>query len=151
MIPDPGVKLQMMRNRIMHKSETYATAEEFKKRITHYRDVPMTELVPDCNSHIVSGERGLVSFLTMNANAFFPPHRHEAEQIMIVLEGHLDEIIEGKLYPAKEGDVIILPSNIEHGAYIGEADCKVIDIFVPPRQDYLEKLRKTLEKQAGQR
>ena len=129
--------------------ETYATDEEFNKRVVNYHDVPMTELVPDCYSHIVSGERGLVSFLTMPAQSLFPPHRHEAEQIMIVLEGSLDEIIDGKLYPVKEGDVIILPSNIEHGAQIGEADCKAIDIFVPPRQDYLEKLRKTLEEQAG--
>jgi quercetin dioxygenase-like cupin family protein len=55
------------------------------------------------------------------------------------------------LYPVKEGDVIIVPSNVEHGAQIHEVDCKAIDIFVPPRQDYLEKLRKTLEEQAGRR
>lgn len=135
----------------MPVTETYATEEESKKRIINYHDVPLTELVPGCHSHIVSGERGLVSFLTMPANGFFPPHRHEAEQIMVVLEGYLDEIIEGKLYPVKEGDVIILPSNIEHGAQIHEVDCKAIDIFVPPRQDYLEKLRKTLEEQARRR
>lgn len=135
----------------MPMTESYATEEEYKKRIIHYHDVPMTELVPGCNSHIVSGERGLVSFLTMPANALFPPHRHESEQIMIVLDGHLDEIIDGKLYPIKEGDVIIVPSNVEHGAQIHEVDCKAIDIFVPPRQDYLEKLRKTLEEQAGRR
>ena len=129
----------------MSVAETYANEEESKKRIIHYHDVPLTELVPGCFSHIVSGERGLVSFLTMPANSVFPPHRHEAEQIMIVLQGHLDEIIEGKLFPAREGDVIILPSNIEHGAQIHEVDCKAIDIFVPPRQDYLEKLRKILD------
>lgn len=76
-----------------------------------------------------------MSFLTMPANGLFPPHRHEAEQIMVVLKGCLDEIIERKLYPVKEGDVIILPSNIEHDAQIHEVDCKAIDIFVPPRQD----------------
>jgi len=135
----------------MPVTETYATEEEFKKQVIHYHDVPLTELVPGCFSHIVSGERALVSFLTMPAHSIFPPHRHEAEQIMIVLEGQVDEIIEGKLYPAKEGDVIILPSNIEHGAQIHEVDCKAIDIFVPPRQDYLEKLRKNLEERAARR
>ncbi len=128
----------------MPGTEPYATEEEFKRRITHYPDIPLTELVPGTTSHIISGERALVSFLTMSANSVFPPHRHEAEQIMIVVEGYMDEIIEGKLYRVKKGDVIVLPSNIEHGGYIREVDCKAIDIFTPPRQDYLGKLQKTL-------
>lgn len=132
----------------MADKEPYATEEELKKRVVHYPDVPLTELVPGSTSHLVVGQRILVSFLTMPANSYFPPHRHEAEQIMTVLEGYVDEIIEGKLYSAKKGDVLILPSNIEHGAYIGEVDCRVIDIFSPPREDYLEKLKKTLEKAA---
>jgi quercetin dioxygenase-like cupin family protein len=99
----------------MSEPEPYATPAEFEKRVTRYADVPLTELVPGTMSHLVVGERGLVSFLTMSARSVFPPHRHEAEQIMIVVDGYVDEIIEGKLYRVKQGDVIILPSNIEHG------------------------------------
>jgi len=128
----------------MGDREPHASEQEFKKRVVQYADVPLTELVPGSTSHLVVGERILVSFLTMSANSYFPPHRHEAEQIMIVLDGYIDEIIEGKLYSAKKGDVLILPSNIVHGGYIGEVDCRVIDIFSPPREDYLEKFRKTL-------
>ena len=128
----------------MGDREPHASEQEFKKRVVQYADVPLTELVPGSTSHLVVGERILVSFLTMSSNSYFPPHRHEAEQIMIVLDGYIDEIIEGKLYSAKKGDVLILPSNIVHGGYIGEVDCRVIDIFSPPREDYLEKFRKTL-------
>jgi quercetin dioxygenase-like cupin family protein len=123
----------------------YATDDEFKKKVSHYPDIPLTELVPGSDSHLVFGERVMVSFLTMSANSFFPPHRHEAEQLMIVLEGYCDEIIEGKLYRVNPGDVILLPSNIEHGAYLREVDCRVIDIFSPPREDFKEKYLKTLE------
>jgi quercetin dioxygenase-like cupin family protein len=128
----------------MAGTEPYATEKEFKQRIVHYPDVPLAELVPGTTSHIVPGERSLISFLTMSANSFFPPHRHEAEQIMIVIDGYMDEIIEGKLYRVKKGDVIILPPNVEHGGYIREIDCKAIDIFAPPRQDYLEMHRKAV-------
>jgi quercetin dioxygenase-like cupin family protein len=130
----------------MSGKESYASEEEFGKRVIHYPHVPLTELVPGSNSHLVFGERAMVSFLTMSANSYFPPHRHEAEQIMTVMEGYMDEIIEGKLYRVKKGDVIILPSNIEHGGRLREVDCKVVDIFIPPREDYREKYRKTLEK-----
>lgn len=135
----------------MSGTEPYATEEEVTQRIVHYPDVPLAELVPGTTSHIVSGERALVSFLTMSANSFFPPHRHEAEQIMIVIDGYMDEIIEGKLYRVKKGDVIVLPSNVEHGGRIREVDCKAIDIFCPPRVDYIEKHRKAIETQRARK
>ena len=36
--------------------------------------------------------------------------------------------------------MIILPPNIEHGAYIGGQDVQVIDVFGYPRSDYLLKM-----------
>jgi quercetin dioxygenase-like cupin family protein len=128
----------------MEKREPYASQEEFDRRVVHYADVPLVELVPGSNSHIVSSQNITVSFLTQRPNAYFPPHRHESEQIMIVIDGEQDEIVEGKLYHLKKGDVIILPSNIEHGGYIPEAGCKAIDIFSPPREDLVVKLREAL-------
>jgi len=124
----------------MERKEPYATEEEFNKRVIRYRDIPLVELVPGSNSHIVSTERMTVSFLTMAPNSHFAVHRHEQEQIMIVIDGACDEIIEGKLYHLEEGDVVILHSNTEHGGYISERSCRVIDIFCPPRQDYVAKL-----------
>lgn len=82
----------------------------------------------------------MVSFLTMKAGSTFEIHSHPNEQVMIVLEGYCDEIIEGKVYRVEKGDVIIIPPNVPHGAIIGDVDCKVIDIFSPPREDYKKKL-----------
>ncbi len=124
----------------------FASEQEFKRRVTHYPDIPLVELAPGCNSHLVFGDKIMVSFLTMSANSFFPPHRHEAEQIMIVLDGYADEIVEGKLYRLEKGDVIFLPANVEHGAYLREVDCRVIDIFSPPREDFRDKYLKTTQK-----
>lgn len=129
----------------MERKEPYANQEEFSKRVVHYPDVPLVELVPGSNSHIVSAENITVSFLTMDPDSYFATHRHEPEQVMVVVDGECDEIVEGKLYHLKRGDVIILPSNIEHGAYISDKGCTAIDIFSPPREDLVTKLRKVCE------
>lgn len=129
----------------MERKEPYASQEEFSKRVVHYPDVPLVELVPGSNSHIVSAENITVSFLTMDPGSYFATHRHEPEQVMVVVDGECDEIVEGKLYHLKRGDVIILPSNIEHGAYISDKGCNAIDIFSPPREDLVTKLRKVCE------
>ena len=120
--------------------EPIATPEEFKARVIRQTDLPMTELVPGSNSRLVAGEQSMISFLKMDKGSYFAPHRHHQEQIMIVLEGYCDEIIEGKLYRVQKGDVIILPSNIEHGAYIYDEDVHVIDVFGEVRADYMIKL-----------
>jgi len=120
--------------------EPVATPEEFKARVIRQTDLPQVELVPGSNSRLIAGEQSMISFLKMDKGSYFAPHRHHQEQIMIVLEGHCDEIIEGKLYRVQKGDVIILPSNIEHGAYIYDEDVHVIDVFGEVRADYMIKL-----------
>jgi gluconolactonase len=125
-------------------TEPNATPEEFKARVIRQADLPTTELVKGSNSRLVVGEQMMISFLKMDAHSYFAPHRHRQEQIMIVLKGYCDEIIEGKLYRVKPGDVIILPSNVEHGAYIGDEDVEVIDVFGDVRGDYLMKMMQVM-------
>ena len=120
--------------------EPVASPDEFKARVIHQTDLPMTELVPGSNSRLIAGEQSMISFLTMTKNSYFAPHQHHQEQIMIVLDGYCDEIIEGKLYRVQKGDVVVLPSNIVHGAYIYDQDVQVIDVFGEVRADYMVKL-----------
>ena len=124
----------------MERKEPYATQEEFNKRVIRYRDIPLIELVPGSKSHIVSTKRMTVSLLTMEPNSCFAAHHHESEQIMIVTDGACDMTVDGKLYHLEEGDVIILPSNLEHGTYVSDRGLRAIDVFSPPRQDIVAKL-----------
>ena len=133
------------------KKEPVATPEEFKSRVIRQVDLPETELVKGSNSRLVVGEQSMISFLKMDAHSYFAPHHHEQEQIMIVLSGWCDEIIEGKLYRVKAGDVVVLPSNVVHGAYIGDEDVQVIDVFGSPRADYLMKMMQVMADMNKQR
>jgi len=98
--------------------------------------VPITVLVKGSNSHLVRGSNMMLSFLTMKAGSVFELHSHPEEQIMVVLEGFCDEVIEDKIYRVGPGDVIHLPPGVRHGAFIREVDCKTIDVFAPTRADY---------------
>lgn len=106
-----------------------------------YEQIPLTELVEGSFSHLINTENLTVSFLTMKANSFFDVHTHENEQFMIVIDGYCDEIIDGRIYRVGKGDAIHLPSNVPHGAFIRDVDCKAIDIFVSPRKDYIAKFQ----------
>ena len=106
-----------------------------------YDEVPITKLVEGSDSHLVFGQNLLVSFLIMKAGSVFQLHSHPEEQIMFVIEGYCDEIIGNKIYRVREGDVIHLPMNVLHGAFVRDVDCKAIDVFSPARSDYARKFR----------
>ena len=124
----------------MERKEPYATQEEFNQRVIRYRDIPLVELAPNVNAHILSSERMTAIFVTMAPNAIVPKHRHEPEQVMIIVAGECDQIVDGKLYHVKEGDIICYASNEEHGTYASDKGCRTIEFFSPIRQDYMEKL-----------
>jgi quercetin dioxygenase-like cupin family protein len=117
-----------------------ASNEERKMYIARpYEEIAITEVTPGSLSHIVLGEKLMISFLTMKAGSTFELHSHTQEQIMIVVEGYCDELIENKMYRVKKGDVIYLPPKVMHGAFVRDTDCMAIDIFSPPREDYRKK------------
>jgi len=125
----------------MEKKEPLATKEEYAKTITHYEDIPLVELVPgNVQAHILSGERATAIFATFRPNAIGPLHKHEHEQIMIIADGEAELVTGGKRYPVKKGDVVVFASNQEHGTYASAKGVKTIEIFIPRRQEYMDKL-----------
>jgi gluconolactonase len=131
----------MVREASMKESDfSPATADDRQRYLIRPREaVPITVLVEGSNSHLVRGSNVMLSFLTMKAGSVFELHSHPEEQIMVVLEGFCDEIIEDKIYRVGPGDVLRLPPNVRHGAFLREVDCRTIDVFSPSRTDYAAK------------
>jgi len=45
-----------------------------------------------------------------------------------------------ELYHLEAGDVLIVPSDVEHGNYTSDRGLHMIEVFSPPRQDLVAKL-----------
>ncbi len=117
-----------------------ATAADRGRYVTRpHQEIPVTMLVEGSNSHLVRGSNVMLSFLTMKAGSVFELHSHPEEQIMVVLQGYCDEVIEDKIYRVGPGDVLRLPPNVRHGAFLREVDCTAMDVFSPARADYAAK------------
>lgn len=123
--------------------EPPASREEDSERVIHYQNLPTVEISPGMKYQIVSAERITVGFIDAAPNSIGPAHKHEAEQILIVMDGACEEVVAGKRFPLKKGDVMVIPANVEHGTYMSPEGCKIIDIYSPPRQDYLDRLKET--------
>jgi gluconolactonase len=107
-------------------------------------DIQLTKIADGAHTRLVSGKNTQLSFISMDPNSTFPHHIHPEEQMMFVLRGECNEIILDGEQAMKANSVVRLPSNMVHGAKIGELGCDALDIFWPARPDYLEKQKAAL-------
>ncbi len=111
--------------------------------VTHYRwdDMPLETLTPLLDRRIINGERMMLTHVYLKKGCVVPLHHHDNEQLTYVLEGALKFWIgseDGQEIVVRPGEVLHLPSNVPHKAEALE-DTLDVDVFCPPRQDWLDK------------
>lgn len=117
-----------------------ATPEERASRVVRVSDVPVVNLMPGANSHIVAGTRMTLSFVTLEADRYYPIHSHPHEQMVIVLKGEIDAVVEGYRYRVREGEVVPISGGVAHGTYTLGQQCVILEVFSPARAEFEEKL-----------
>jgi quercetin dioxygenase-like cupin family protein len=128
----------------LEPEERRATDEEMK-RVRRCWRLPRVELGPGAVAHLLGSERMSVSFISQEPNITFKKHSHDNEEIIIVLDGERDAIIDGVVYRIKAGDVLVVPPGAVHGSYTHDQGCKVIEVFSPPREDLLSRIPEVTE------
>ena len=115
-------------------------------KINHYKwnDVHSEQLTPLVSRKMITGERLMIAEVLMTKGAVVAAHDHHNEQVTYILKGCLrfwfDEHADapGDVYTdVREGEVLTIPGMVRHRAQALE-DTIDIDVFNPPRQDWLE-------------
>lgn len=106
-----------------------------------WSSIPVEQVNESIMRQMIYGDRLMVCRLVLAAGTVTPEHSHVHEQITIVERGRADFFVEGEKRTAHAGDVLLFPSNIRHGATMLEDEVVLIDIFSPPREDFLQGAR----------
>ena len=104
-------------------------------------DIPKENLTELLDRRLITGDRMMLAHVYLKKGAIVPRHAHENEQLTYILEGALRFWIgenESETIDVRAGEVLHIPSNVPHKAEALE-DTLDVDIFSPPRQDWLEK------------
>lgn len=83
-----------------------------------------------------SGQTMYQMLATLEAGSKMPAHQHPQEQIVHILSGRMNLIVDGTSHELKTGDSHYLPGNVPHGVETME-ETRVLDTFSPPRDEYL--------------
>ena len=118
--------------------------------VTWYRwdDVPREELHEKLARKLITGDQVMLAHVYLKKGCVVPKHSHLNEQFTYILEGALRFQIgdDGKQeVVVRAGEVLHLPGNIPHAAVALE-DTLDLDVFYPPREDWLKKTDAYLRK-----
>lgn len=114
-----------------------------QRKTASYRweDMPKEPLSDLLDRRLITSERMMLAHVYLKKGCIVPKHSHENEQITYILEGALhfwigddgtEEVV------VRAGEVLVIPSNVPHKAEALE-DTLDVDIFSPPRQDWIDK------------
>ena len=104
---------------------------------TRWADIAVDQLSSHIGRQFITGQNLMIARVLLAKGAHVPEHSHVNEQVVYILEGALRFLIAGKETIVRAGEVLCIPSNLPHEAFALE-DTIDLDIFNPPRQDWID-------------
>ncbi len=105
---------------------------------TGFDRIPAEDLNTLISRQMVWGERAMLARIILRKGAVVPEHSHDNEQISYIVEGALRFALgDGRAITVSAGQVLVIPPNLKHSAVALE-DTVDLDIFAPPRADWIE-------------
>lgn len=109
-------------------------------RHVRWSDLPEERVTDLISRRLITGTDMMIAHVYLKKDALVPQHSHHNEQITYILSGALHFRIGAdreREVIVREGEVLHIPSNVPHEARALE-DTLDVDIFSPPRQDWLD-------------
>jgi unsaturated pyranuronate lyase len=108
----------------------------------HYRwdDLPREELNPLIGRRLITGDQMMIAHVYLARGAIVPTHEHMNEQLTYIIEGKLRFWLGAdgaEVLDVAAGEVLHIPAHLPHKAEALE-DTLDVDVFHPPRQDWLD-------------
>jgi quercetin dioxygenase-like cupin family protein len=101
-----------------------------------FATIPEERITEKISRRVISGEQGMLVWWSVQAGVHIAAHSHPNEQIVWMLKGRMEFRIGDERRMCGPGDIAVIPGGVEHEGWFHE-DTEVIDIFAPPREDFL--------------
>src|SRR6516164_2109749 len=112
---------------------------------TPWHTVPLEDLNPLLQRQFVVGQEIMIARVLLKKGCIVPLHSHHNEQLTYILDGALKFWIDGQEIVVNAGETLCIPANMPHKAE-ALADTIDLDVFTPPRADWINKTDDYLRK-----
>ena len=111
-------------------------------KVYRWAEIKQEKLSEMSTRQVILGDQIMLTMNRSKAGRRVPGHKHE-ELMQYVLKGKIKYRSEEEEKIVQAGEVIHIPAGTWHEIEILE-DIVVLDVFSPPKRDYLEKTEKYL-------
>lgn len=103
------------------------------------KDISLEELVPGKNYRKILAHGGNIMIVEVifKKGGVGDLHTHPHEQATYCIEGEFEFTVGDEVKTISRGDTIYMPANIKHGCKLLSDYGKLVDIFSPQREDFL--------------
>jgi len=88
------------------------------------------------HGRVVHGDQITLGVIELDPGSVVPEHRHENEQLGLCLSGSLVFRVGEESRELGAGETWSIPADVPHEVHVGPEGAVVIDVFVPPRDDW---------------
>ena len=96
------------------------------------------QVLPTATMRSFWGKQLMVNIIDSAPHSQIAMHSHPHEQAGYVIHGEVEMTIGGKTARLGPGDAYLIPSGIEHNLRGMESWALFLDIFSPPRENYMQ-------------
>jgi unsaturated pyranuronate lyase len=121
-----------------HRAVTKHAAATAQLQYIPWHTVELENLNPLLQRQFVVGQEIMLARVLLKKGCVVPEHSHHNEQVTYILDGALKFWIDGREIVVHSGEVLTIPPHMPHKAEAME-DTVDLDIFVPPRADWINK------------
>ena len=129
----------------LKRTTVRASAKGPELKYLRWSEVELETLNPLLQRQLVVGHNVMLTRVLLKKGCIIPEHSHVNEQLSYILEGALKFWIDGREIMVHAGEVLTIPPNMPHKAEALE-DTVDLDIFHPPRADWINKTDSYLRK-----
>ncbi len=106
--------------------------------LSRWSEIAVEPLSDFIGRQFLVGTQVMLARVLLKKGAHVPRHSHHNEQITYILEGALRFSVGDKEMVVGAGEVLCIPPHMPHEAWALE-DTVDLDIFHPPRQDWIDR------------
>ena len=107
-------------------------------KLYNWNEVAVQQLDNGITRQMITAGNMMLAQIFVPKGVSFPAHRISSEQITIYVKGGAVYQSEQSRIEAREGDILHIPAGVQHSDQVVE-DTVVLDVFSPPREDWLKK------------
>ncbi len=97
--------------------------------------VEQRELIPGHRGRFVHSEHTTHVYWEIEEGSQLPEHSHPHEQIVNLLQGTYELVVDGETHRLETGEVLVIPGGAVHSG-MAHTDCHILDVFSPVREEY---------------